>query len=152
MVRIKQEISQSNVQVKKRGIMMDIKNGILKRVYQSDVKDYTVQIPFSVQKIGTNAFCNLMNFRKIMIPRSVKKLHTKSFSNCRDFQMIEIKNEKCKISNCAFKCCENLEEVYMPNKLQYIRNNMFVNCDNISKIHYKGHIYSIDDLREYERL
>ena len=49
-------------------------------------------------------------------------------------------------------CCENLEEVYMPNKLQYIRNNMFMNCDNVSKIHYNGHIYSIDDLREYGRM
>lgn len=76
---------------------MEIKNGILKRVYQSDVKNGTVDIPLSVQKIGTNAFYNLMNFRKISIPRSVKKLHTKSFSNCRDLQMIEIKNVRYQI-------------------------------------------------------
>ena len=31
--------------------MMEIKNGILKRVYQSDVKNGTVDIPLSVQKI-----------------------------------------------------------------------------------------------------
>ena len=66
--------------------------------------------------------------------------------------MIEIKNEKCQLSNCAFKCCEKLEEVYMPNKLKYIRNDMFLHCDKVSRIHYKERIYSIDDLREYERM
>ena len=61
------------------------------------------------------------------------------------------------VSNCIdftymFAYCESLKEISLPKSMKYLNIDMFFNCNEDLKIHWKNHIYTYEDLFEYEKI
>ena len=51
-----------------------------------------------------------------------------------------------------FSCCTLLKEIYLSNTLDILREDMFNKCNKTLKIHWKNHIYTYEDLLQYEEI
>ena len=52
--------------------------------------------------------------------------------------------------NGMFSSCFNLKEIHLSDTLQFLNRKMFINCNANLKIHWKGKIYTCEDLMEYQ--
>ena len=76
------------------------------------------------------------------------------FCNCRNLMDIN-SLENWNVSNGEnfvdmFSYCEKLKNIYLSNILNQLNKNMFYQCNPNLKIHWKEHIYTYEDLTEYE--
>ena len=51
-----------------------------------------------------------------------------------------------------FKDCIFLQTISMPHSINYLTYTMFFNCTENLKIHWKNHIYTYEDLLEYQTI
>lgn len=68
----------------------------------------------------------------IIIPKSIKLPNTIQF-----------------LDNSAFHDCKNLEELWASDSLDHLYLHSFHGCKKLKKIHWKGKLYTIDDLIAY---
>ena len=54
--------------------------------------------------------------------------------------------------NSMFASCKSLQNILLPNTLSILRKNIFFECHTTLKIHWKNHIYTYEDLLEYEKI
>ena len=52
--------------------------------------------------------------------------------------------------NGMFNYCVSLKEIHLPDTLCNLKANMFKDCNSNLKIHWKGKIYTYEDLLEYK--
>ena len=52
--------------------------------------------------------------------------------------------------NGMFSSCFNLKEIHLSDTLQFLNRKIFINCNANLKIHWKGKIYTCEDLMEYQ--
>ena len=48
--------------------------------------------------------------------------------------------------------CESLQNILVSNTLSILNKDMFYKCNPTLKIHWKNHIYTYEDLLEYEKI
>ena len=51
-----------------------------------------------------------------------------------------------------FEYCISLQEISLSCTLDILSENMFNNCNSDLKIHWKKHIYTYEDLLEYDQI
>ena len=78
------------------------------------------------------------------------------FAYCKSLQDLN-GLEKWNISNGTnfaymFSCCTLLKEIYLSNTLDILKKEIFNNCNLTLKIHWGKHIYTYEDLLEYETI
>ena len=78
------------------------------------------------------------------------------FSNCESLQDInELQNwdvSSGKDFSSMFEFCTLLNEIYLSNTLDILKKEMFNQCNKTLKIYWKNHIYTYEDLLEYQRI
>ena len=95
--------------------------------------------------------------KKVQISDQVKSNCMKEwFLNCINLTtLIDFKN--LDVSDCTdfsymFALCESLHTVLVSNTLSILRKDMFYKCNPNLKIHWKNHIYTYEDLLEYQTI
>lgn len=76
-----------------------------------------IQIPDSVEKIGTNAFHNCQDLESITLPASLKTIESSAFSYCRNLSEIELPTSLTTIEISVFDGCSSLETVFYDGSL-----------------------------------
>ena len=98
--------------------------------------------------------------------QNIKELQNWNVSNCTDFSYMfayceSLQNinelETWNVSNginfsCMFEFCTLLNEIYLSNTLDILKKEMFNQCNKTLKIYWKNHIYTYEDLLEYQRI
>ena len=51
-----------------------------------------------------------------------------------------------------FRNCDSLQNILVSNTLSILNKYMFYNCNSKLKIHWNNHIYTYEDLLEYEKI
>ena len=139
---------------------MKIENGVLKSVYDEDIKLLNenpaafwdgikvvgsfvfygcgnlerIEIPEGVEEISGGAFYGCYNLKEVKLPSTLKKIGENVFLSCENLERIEIPEGVEEISERAFDRCYNLKEVKLPSTLKKIGEFAFSNCRNLERI------------------
>ena len=75
------------------------------------------------------------------------------FYNCENLKNLDLNNfDMVNVydTNFMFEGCKLLQEVHLCETLKRIDKYLFLECENLKRIEWKNHIYTLEDLKEYE--
>lgn len=75
-------------------------------------------------------------FKEIQIPDSVERIGTNAFHNCQDLESITLLASLKTIEVGAFSGCRNLSEVKLPASLKAIQSSVFADCSSLETVFY----------------
>jgi len=96
---------------------MEIINGLLKSIEDTDIVHGKVVIPEGVTTILENAFTKDYRIKSIICPKSLKVIEKRAFKDCSNLEEIYLNDGLLEIKNSAFTDCKNLEKIEIPIKL-----------------------------------
>ncbi len=145
---------------------MEIKDGVVTKIYNSDcayneaiIPDRTtiigsyaahnitakkINLPKSITEIKEYAFLECENLEEINIPDSVTSIGESAFFNCKNLKAINLPDNLTYIGHSAFKGCEKLEEVVLPRNLKTLNWRTFADCKRLKRIIIPEGVENID--------
>lgn len=95
-----------------------------------------------LKSIGVSAFSGTNpahpRFKEIQIPNSVETIGTNAFQNCQDLESITLPASLKTIESSAFSYCLNLSEIRLPTSLKAIQSYVFDGCSSLETVFYDG--------------
>lgn len=95
-----------------------------------------------LKSIGVSAFSGTTPahpiFTEIQIPDSVETIGTNAFYNCQDLESITLPASLKTIESSAFSYCRNLSEIKLPTSLTTIEISVFDGCSSLETVFYDG--------------
>ena len=95
-----------------------------------------------LKSIGRHAFSGTTSahprFKEIQIPDSVETIGTSAFHNCQDLESITLPASLKTIESSTFSDCRNLSEVKLPASLKAIQSYVFGGCSSLETVFYYG--------------
>lgn len=95
-----------------------------------------------LKSIGRHAFSGTdpahPRFKEIQIPDSVETIGTNAFHNCQDLESITLPASLETIESRAFSSCRNLSEIKLPASLKAIQSSVFDYCSALKTVSYDG--------------
>ena len=95
-----------------------------------------IVIPYTVQKIGAEAFKNCNKLETLKMEYGVSEIDSKAFANCVRLKEITIPGSVTDIGDKVFYGCISLNNVNLPYIFSYssIGNNVFYGCSSLKNI------------------
>ena len=95
-----------------------------------------------LKSIGVSAFSGTDSahpiFKEIQIPYSVETIGTNAFHNCQDLESITLPASLETIESSAFSSCRKLSEIKLPTSLKTIQSYVFDDCSSLKTVSYDG--------------
>ena len=95
-----------------------------------------------LKSIGASAFFGSEYerpiFTEIQIPDSVETIGSRAFYWCRNLKKITLPSALKTLSLNTFTYCTSLSDVYLPASLTDIGSNIFFQCSSLTNIYYAG--------------
>ena len=95
-----------------------------------------------LKSIGVSAFSGTTSaypiFTEIQIPDSVETIGTNAFHNCQDLESITLPASLKTIESSAFSYCRNLSKIKLPASLKAIQSYVFDGCSSLETVFYDG--------------
>lgn len=95
-----------------------------------------------LKSIGALAFSGTISahpiFTEIQIPDSVETIGTNAFYCCQDLESITLPASLETIESSAFSFCRNLSEIRLPASLKAIQSYVFDGCSSLETVFYDG--------------
>lgn len=95
-----------------------------------------------LKSIGVSAFSGTDPahpiFKEIQIPDSVETIGTNAFHNCQDLESITLPASLETIESSAFSSCRKLSEIRLPASLKAIQSYVFDDCSSLETVFYDG--------------
>ena len=95
-----------------------------------------------LKSIGVSAFSGTDSahpiFKEIQIPDSVETIGTNAFHNCQDLESITLPASLETIESSAFSSCRKLSEIRLPASLKAIQSYVFDGCSSLETVFYAG--------------
>ncbi|MBP3596374.1 MAG: leucine-rich repeat domain-containing protein [Clostridia bacterium] len=113
---------------------MLIKDGVLEKVSQEDIREEIFEVPEGIIKIGDYAFDKCSKLIEIKIPEDVIEIGEFAFQGCSNLEKIKLPKGVTKISNGVFLGCSSLIELEIPEGVTEIGYDAFAYCSNLTKI------------------
>lgn len=111
-------------------------------------KDYTnikgVEIPSSINSIGTQAFANCTSLATINLPEKLTELSKSIFLNCSSLEYLTIPSNVKSVGDQAFCDCSSLKEICLPKMLSDIKIRTFARCNSLTSIDIPEFVQYID--------
>lgn len=103
-----------------------------------------------LKSIGVSAFSGTTpahpRFKEIQIPDSVERIGTNAFHNCQDLESITLPASLKTIESSAFGYCRNLSEIKLPTSLTTIEISVFDGCSSLETVFYDGSLEQWNDI------
>ena len=113
-------------------------------LFQYTGDEEVVVIKDGVSTVGTKAFLDNKNLKKIVIPSSVKNIHATAFSDCTNLVDVEMEEGLEFISSYAFGGCSALEEITLPSSVNKLANDVFIGCTNLKHVNMPDTLKVLD--------
>ena len=124
---------------------MEIKDGVLIKVDNTDIINGTFTIPEGVTSIGDDAFRGCSDLIEIKIPEGVTSIGDGAFAYCNDLTKIKIPEGVTSIGYEAFCGCSHLTEIKIPEGVTNIDDDAFASCSDLTEIKIPEGVTSIGD-------
>ena len=128
-------------------VLFDTNKGVIK---DCKVTVESAEIPakidgVAVTSIGSAAFEDCINLRKVEIPDSVKRIESSAFWGCKNLETIEIPdNSITALESYVFNGCESLKSFIIPNGVTSIGIGAFNECSNLTTLKIPNSVTSIE--------
>ena len=128
-------------------VLFDTNKGVIK---DCKVTVESAEIPakidgVAVTSIGSAAFEDCINLRKVEIPDSVKRIEGSAFWGCKNLETIEIPdNSITALESYVFNGCESLKSFIIPNGVTSIGIGAFNECSNLTTLKIPNSVTSIE--------
>ena len=122
-----------------------IRDGV-KKLIKCSGDFLNVEIPKSVNEIGSSCFEYNDKLESITIPEGVKEIGNDCFYDCRNLQQVNLPEGLEKIGSYAFNYCTNLQQINLPEGLKEIGSRAFCHAWNLSEIIIPESVKTIDEL------
>lgn len=103
----------------------------------------SLEIPPTVQSVGTCAFRNCAYLTDIVLPPTLTELSASLFYGCKQLSSLEIPASVSQIGASAFYGCSNLDRLSLPEGLTAIESASFYGCSQLSDIQLPDGLTSI---------
>ncbi len=113
---------------------MEIINGLLKSIEDTDIVHGRVVIPEGVTTILENAFTKDYRIKSIICPKSLKVIEKRAFKDCSNLEEIYLNDGLLEIKNSAFTDCKNLEKIEIPDSVVVIGESVFYGCESLETV------------------
>ncbi|MGN1245722.1 MAG: leucine-rich repeat protein [Muribaculaceae bacterium] len=110
----------------------------------------TLDIPATVESIGSEAFTYCLSLNAISIPDAVKTIGQDAFSGCESLTTIALGNGLTEIDDNTFSECAALSEITWGENLQRIGVNAFLYCTSLNEIVLPNSVTTIDRYAFFE--
>lgn len=97
-----------------------------------------------VESIGDNAFAYCNGITDIVFPNSLTDIGRFAFMGCRSISEVNIPDRVHNLSGGIFCDCTNLKSVILPEELIYMGESSFARCSNLENIIIPGEITKIE--------
>ena len=128
---------------------MEIKNNVLVKVDDSDIKNGTFIIPSNVIAIGEYAFEACKSLKNITIQSSITKIGRGAFRNCKSLKNITLPDSITAVDFDTFSGCIYLENIIIPNSVTEIGKDAFHDCESLKNITLPNSVKIISDSAFY---
>ena len=98
----------------------------------------TVNIPTSVEVIGSQTFEGCTKLSSITIPESVTEIQHNTFNGCASLAEVSLPESLRTISSNAFTNCSSLQSMTIGANIENIEDGVFMNCYNLTNIYCKA--------------
>lgn len=115
----------------KEGVLFS-KDGTTLLCYPAGKYDDTYSIPDGVTRISEFAFCGANNLVTLNIPSSIQMIGTSAFAECVKLSHVYIAENVSNIGAFAFNKCTNLDFILLPSSIRSIETNSFSECDKLT--------------------
>ena len=109
-----------------------IKDGAL--IAYASASGTTYAIPYSVTKIGGNAFSGCSSLTSVTIPNGVTEIGGCAFDGCSSLKSVIIPDSVTVIERYAFDGCSSLTSVTIPDGVTEIGDWAFKGCSSLTSI------------------
>ena len=94
-----------------------------------------IELPYTVETIGTSAFYNCSNLESITLLEGVKSIENAAFQDCSSLTSMTIPDSVTKIGTYAFAACEELASVTIGDGVNSIGSVAFDGCENLNAVY-----------------
>lgn len=105
----------------------------------------TLEIPDSVEKIGSYALAYCMNLEEIEIPDSVRFIGDRAFEGCESLKKVRLSNALAEIGEYSFFLCSELKSITIPEGVRRIGKGAFDSCFELGKVTFPQSLASIGE-------
>ncbi len=118
-----------------------VERGILVKYSGHDAE---LKIPGGIREIGTKAFMNNKDLKKIVIHEGVKSIGEECFSGCEALKEVVLPEKSLIfIGYRAFANCKDLKKIDLPDSVKFLGNYLFLNCSSLKNIHIPRRVPTI---------
>ena len=128
---------EGTVQIKKGTI------GIYQNAFKGCEKVTAVEMPNTIERIGSNAFSGCKSMLQIEIPDTVKYIGQRAFENCNALKKIIVPSGVKELMPYTFERCVMLQKVTLNEGLKKISDFCFRDCWHLEKIIIPSSVYLI---------
>lgn len=112
-------------------------------LFYGDEELTSIDIADSVEYIGSMAFEDCINLKKISLPKSLYTVCDETFLGCESLESVEL-SEVVNIGASAFAHCTSLKSIVIPESVEFgIDDSAFLNCTSLQKVTVNGNIQQI---------
>ena len=112
--------------------------------YDGDGSIREAYIDFGVREIGSMAFRNCKNLRKVDFPQTLRWIGAGAFAFCENLQEVSMVDYVHRIGTDAFAACTSLKEIRLPEELFVLGVGAFSGCTGLREVEIPGYVLLID--------
>jgi len=105
---------------------------------------------YPVTCIGSGAFSQWSNIKKVTIPDTVTEIRELAFEMCYNLNYVDIPDSVTYIGKGAFQHCSSLDNIKIPEGVTFIGVCLFSKCHNLKNLELSDSIVCIEESAFYE--
>ncbi len=113
-------------------------------LYCNQAKDEVCTVPEGVEVIGSYAFCECQNLKRIILPSSVKQIEGAAFYSCDALEEVNLPEGLESMGKGAFIYCSALKSVTLPSTLYEVPASCFYGCHSLVSVEM-SHVFAVRD-------
>ncbi len=103
---------------------------------------FEVDIPGSIENIGSSAFSNCKNLKRVKLHNGLKRIGSNCFLCCESLEQLDIP-DTVEIIECNALYQTGIKEIKFPREMKTISNAIFYMCRSLKKVIFPENVESI---------
>lgn len=123
---------------------MEIKDGVIERVWDNNIENGTFVVPKNATKINMFAFKNCKSLETLVLHDGITYIAPHAFAGCENLKsVVGLENLAGMKTVGGFSGCKSLERIMFPETIGVIGDSAFKNCVNLKALYIPNGCWAI---------